>query len=311
MRAERNVHERVVEAPADVVGALLDRLSSPDDPISPSPVWPPIRFDRPLGVGADGGHGFVRYRVTAYEPGRVIRFDFPPPHSGHHTLTVEPLDADRCRVTHVLEERQGLREALIWSLAIRPMHDVMIEELLDNVVRAATPEAPLRPAHWSRWTRLMRRAVWYRPKAVAFPAAAALARRAFDEPDFTDSWQLPLDPGMPKAPAAWRDVLPFEVRASAPDELLLGEDASHLDFRASVLIADDTVTLTTVVRIHNLRGRLYWAVVRRFHPFVTRLALRRTHRRLAYAAPPAPVRLTRDARAGAAGDADAAATART
>jgi hypothetical protein len=38
--------------------------------------------------------------------------------------------------------------------------------------------------------------------------------------------------------------------------------------------------------------------------------LSRTHRRLAYAAPPAPVRLTQEAQAGAAG-ADAAATART
>ncbi|MBT2365366.1 DUF2867 domain-containing protein [Streptomyces sp. ISL-10] len=297
MRTERNVHERVVEAPAEVVGALLDRLSSPDDPIAPSPVWPPFRFDRPLGVGADGGHGFVRYRVTVYEPGRAVRFDFPPPADGYHTLTVEPLDAGRCRITHVFHEEQGIRQALLWSLAIEPLHDVMIEELFDNVVRAATPDRPLRPTRRSTWARLMHRAVWDRPKAVPFPAAAVLGHEAYDRPDFTDSWQLPLRPGMPTSPEAWRGVLPYEVRASAPRELLLGEDASHLDFRASVLIENDTVTLTTVVRTHNLRGRLYWSVVRRVHPFMARLMLVRTHRRLAYAAPPAPVRLAREAAA--------------
>ncbi|MFF3685091.1 DUF2867 domain-containing protein [Streptomyces sp. NPDC002187] len=299
MRTVRNVHERVVEAPAAVVGALLDRLGSQDDPISPTPVWPPIRFDRPLAVGADGGHGFVRYSVGAYEPGRSIRFDFTPPGTGHHSFGIEPLGDSRCRIRHVLEEQQGLKDSLLWSLVIRPLHDTMVEELLDNVVRAATPDQPPRPTRWTRWARLMRRAVWERPSAVDFPEGAVLARQACGDPDFTDSWQLPLDPGMPRDPAAWRTVLPYPVRATAPHEILLGEDASHLDFRASLLVDEDedTVTLTTVVRIHNLRGRLYFGVVRLFHPMMARMMLSRTRRRLAYEAPPAPTRPARRAAA--------------
>ncbi|MEV6393385.1 DUF2867 domain-containing protein [Streptomyces sp. NPDC051907] len=296
MRTVRNVHERVIQAPAEAVGALLDRLSSPDDPLSPSPVWPPIRFDGPLAVGAVGGHGFVRYSVAAYEPGRRIRFDFPPPENGFHALDVEPLADGSCRVRHVLEQRQNLKEALVWSLAIRPMHDAMIEELLDNVVRAATPAAPLTPFRWSRWPRLMHGLVWDRPTAVAPPVGAELAHRAWPAPDYADAYQLPLDPGMPRTPEAWSGVLPFPVVASTPTELLLGKDASHLDFRASVLVADDKVTLTTVVKTHNWRGRLYFGAVRLLHPAMARLMLRRTHRRLAFAAPSAPERLAGEGR---------------
>lgn len=76
-------------------------------------------------------------------------------------------------------------------------------------------------------------------------------------------------------------MLPFPVMARSPTELLLGRDADHLDFRASILIENDTVTLSTVVRTHNRRGRLYFAVIRRVHPPMARLMLRRTHRRMA------------------------------
>ncbi|MEU9010437.1 DUF2867 domain-containing protein [Streptomyces sp. NPDC048479] len=290
MRTVRNVHERIIQASPEVVGALLDRLSSQDDPLSPSPVWPPILLDGPLAVGANGGHGFIRYSVSAYDPGRGIRFDFAPPSNGFHALAVEPLEGDRCRVRHVLEQEQGLRSWLLWTLVICPMHDTMVEELIDNIERAASPSGLRRPYRWSRRARLMRRVIWDRPTATGVPREAELAHRAFAAPDFADAWQLPLNPGMPRDPEAWRGVLPYTVRATASNELLLGEDASHLDFRASLLIADDKVTLTTVVKTHNRRGRLYFAVVRRFHPFMSRLMLRRAHRRLAFAAPPAPAR---------------------
>ncbi|WP_406731030.1 DUF2867 domain-containing protein [Streptomyces sp. NBC_01794] len=290
MRSVRNVHERVIQASPGVVGALLDRVSSQDDPLSPSPVWPPIRFDGPLAVGANGGHGFVRYSVSAYDRGRSVRFDFAPPSNGFHALAVEPLDADRCRVRHVLEQEQGLRSSLLWTLVIRPLHDTMVEELIDNIERAASPAGLPRPYRWSRWARLMHRMIWDRPTATDVPREAELAHQAFAAPDFTDAWQLSLAPGMPRDPEAWRGVLPFAVRATASNELLLGEDASHLDFRASVLIADDKVTLTTVVKAHNRRGRLYFAVIRRFHPVMSRLMLRRVHRRLAFSAPPASAR---------------------
>ncbi len=290
MRTVRNVHERVIQAPAETAGAQLDLLASPDDPLSPTPVWPPIRFDAPLGVGAKGGHGFVRYAVGAYEPGRSIRFEFTPPWNGFHTLEVEPLTPTSCRVVHTLELRPGLKDRLAWSLAIRPLHDTFIEELLDNLARAATGTAVAHPHRWSRPTRLLRRFLWVRPAATTAPAEAKLAHEAFAAPDFTDAYRIPLAPGMPRDPAAWSSLLPFPVRETAPTELLLGQDASRLDFRASIFVTDQDVTLTTVVKYNNWRGRAYFAVVRHFHPRVTRLMLRRAHRRIAFEAPSAAER---------------------
>ena len=55
-------------------------------------------------------------------------------------------------------------------------------------------------------------------------------------------------------------------------------------------MTDQDVTLTTVVKYNNWRGRAYFAVVRHFHPRVTRLMLRRAHRRIAFEAPSAAER---------------------
>lgn len=48
-----------------------------------------MRLDRPLDVGASGGHGPVRYVVDAHEPGRSVRFRFTDPSGfhGHHAFT--------------------------------------------------------------------------------------------------------------------------------------------------------------------------------------------------------------------------------
>ncbi|OKI00844.1 hypothetical protein A6A06_18210 [Streptomyces sp. CB02923] len=303
MRTVRDVHARTVQASAETVGALLDRLSGDDDPFFPVPVWPAMRFDRPLGVGATGGHSFVRYRVTAYEPGRRVRFDFPS--GGHHAFEVTPLDAGSCRVTHVLEDRFRGAGRVTWALAIRWMHATVVEEAFDNVERAATGTVRA-PVRRSRWVRLLHRLLWARPTAVGIPPGARLARTAFARTDFQDAWQLPLPPGMPRDPETWKGVLrgafPELDRAetAAGGEILLGRDARHLDFRASILVEspaagpgggtaghDGRVTLSTVVRTHHLGGRLYFAVVRRVHPVLARGMLRRTHRRLALAAPSA------------------------
>jgi hypothetical protein len=40
------------------------------------------------------------------------------------------------------------------------------------------------------------------------------------------------------------------------------------------------VVLTTVVRLHNRRGRAYWALVRPIHPLIVRAMLARAARKL-------------------------------
>jgi hypothetical protein len=81
-----NVHERVLAAPLVEVGRLMGGLASPDDALWPRDRWPAMRFDRPLQVGAVGGHGSIRYTIEAYAPARSIRFRFtgPPGFIGYH-----------------------------------------------------------------------------------------------------------------------------------------------------------------------------------------------------------------------------------
>lgn len=299
MSVIRNVHVRTVQASAAAVGALLDRLSADDDPVFPVPAWEPMRFDRPLGVGATGGHGPVRYTVTAYEPGRRVRFDFTPPNNGFHEMTVEPLDDERCRVRHVLEADLRGAKRIEWEAVVRPVHDSIVEELFDNI-ELLTTGTVARPIRWSPRVRLLNRLLWDRPVPVAVPEGARLVRTAvdwFDEAGYRDAYAMPLPPGMPLDPAAWEGVLRgIPVTDRAEREVVFGEDAGHLDFRASLLVDEDArrVTLSSVVRVHpKLRGRLYWAAVSRVHPFMARLMLRRTHRRLALAAPSAAEREVR------------------
>lgn len=62
----------------------------------------------------------------------------------------------------------------------------------------------------------------------------------------------------------------FPVEADHGDELILGFDDRHLDFRISVLQGGGVLTVTTWVRRHNLLGRVYLAAVLPFHVAIAR-----------------------------------------
>jgi hypothetical protein len=134
----RNVHQRVITAPADVVGALLDRLAGENDPLWPTPPWPPIRFEGGLAVGNHGGHGRIRYFVAEYEPGRRLRFQFEPSSGldGYHQLVVESRPDGSSRLTHVLEGRLRGTTRIVWPLLIRRLHNRCIEDLFDRAESA-------------------------------------------------------------------------------------------------------------------------------------------------------------------------------
>jgi hypothetical protein len=65
-----NVHERMLDASITEIGKLIDTLASAEDKLWPRDRWPAMKFDRPLSVGAVGGHGPIRYTVESYQPGR-------------------------------------------------------------------------------------------------------------------------------------------------------------------------------------------------------------------------------------------------
>ncbi|MBA3239743.1 MAG: SRPBCC family protein [Acidobacteria bacterium] len=158
----QNVHERVFRAPLSAVGDLLDGLASPSDALWPRDRWPPVRFDRPLGVGAKGGHGPIRYTIEAYEPGRSIRFRFDAPRGfeGTHAFDVEEVAPGAVRLRHTLSMRARGWARLSWPLLFRPLHDALVEDALDRAeVSFQVPSAG--PRQWPRRVRALRRAASY------------------------------------------------------------------------------------------------------------------------------------------------------
>ncbi len=148
-----NHHRRHLAATPTQVGSLLDTLSSPGDRLWPRP-WPPMRFNGPLAVGADGGHGPIRYRVVRYEPGVRVAFAIHRPFTGEHGLEVVA-HADGAVLHHWLFGEAVGRDALGWRLAFRWLHDALIEDGFDRAERELTGTVR-RPAQWSPAVRLLR-----------------------------------------------------------------------------------------------------------------------------------------------------------
>lgn len=151
-----NVHERTLAAPAGSVAELIDRLASPTDVLWPHDRWPAMRFDRPLGVGAVGGHGPIRYDIEDYERGRAITFRFTEPAGfrGIHGFTVEEMDGGRARIRHTIDMQVSGLTWLRWAAVIRPLHDALIEDAFDKVERYLGDESA--PRSWSWWVRFLR-----------------------------------------------------------------------------------------------------------------------------------------------------------
>ena len=151
-----NIHERIYAVEPDALGALLDTLSSRADRLWPVGAWPKMTFDRPLQVGAIGGHGPIGYRVESWQPGRSVWFAFlrPAGFAGGHGLEIEPLDGGRSLLRHRLEMTVSGAARLTWPLAFRPLHDALVE---DALTRAET-ELGLPPTvrRWSFWVRVLR-----------------------------------------------------------------------------------------------------------------------------------------------------------
>jgi hypothetical protein len=72
----------------------------------------------------------------------------------------------------------------------------------------------------------------------------------------------------------------FPVLAESPDEILLGLDDRHLDFRLAVTLEATIagtwfVTITTVFKTHNRLGKIYLATILPFHRLIARRMLGR------------------------------------
>ncbi|WP_424888677.1 SRPBCC family protein [Streptomyces sp. XH2] len=157
-----NVHERLLPVPEREAGALIDGLASDGDRLWPRRSWPPMAFDRPLSVGAVGGHGSVRYRVAAHVPATWVRFAFSGPRGFHgfHEFAALPAggahaDGEHSLLRHTLAMAARGPARLTWPLFWRPLHDACLEDGLDRAELACTGTVA-RPARWSPYVRALR-----------------------------------------------------------------------------------------------------------------------------------------------------------
>lgn len=153
------------------------------------------------------------------------------------------------------------------------------------------------------------------------PTFSSLALLEMPRPDFVEVMAVPLPPGASNDPAWWaraifggpqpaavealmrlrQAVVPllglrpsppdtFAVREVVGQEALMVAHEAHLDFRCAVGV-DPTSRLlrvTTVVRLHGWRGRVYFAPVRLLHPSIERAMIRAALRRSRTARPAEP-----------------------
>ena len=149
-----NRHARTIALDAVEAGKWLDSLASEDDQLWPRS-WPPMVLDQGLRVGSRGGHGPVRYAVEAYVPGKSVAFAFDRSIGLHgtHRFDLVPVDGG-VRFEHRIDAQATGTMRLAWPLAVRWLHDALIEDAFDAAsTRVGTPcRTP-----WSLWVRMLRR----------------------------------------------------------------------------------------------------------------------------------------------------------
>jgi len=168
-----NRHDRIIPAPPEAVGSVIDSLSGPEDALWPRDVWPPMVLDGALAVGAAGGHGPVRYRVSEFVPGRRAAFQFDNDGlmggvDGRHFFEVVSR-RDRVVIRHDLEGDCGLPMWLKWTLLVKPLHNSLIEDAFDKV-ESRFCGTDVKRSHWGPWVRALR---WVRRRQRLREEAAA------------------------------------------------------------------------------------------------------------------------------------------
>ena len=150
-----NVHERRLLTSPEDAWRLIANLGGKHELLWPDH-WPPIRFDRQLGLGAIGSHGIIGYYVEQYSPPELIRFRVTHPKSfdGYHEFRIVP-QVDNVIFRHTVRIRLRGAATWLWLLVINPLHDAMVEDIMD---RASTYSSN-HPFH-SRWPLRVRFLRW-------------------------------------------------------------------------------------------------------------------------------------------------------
>jgi Protein of unknown function (DUF2867) len=84
---------------------------------------------------------------------------------------------------------------------------------------------------------------------------------------------LGLKPAPDKKLTEENSIGTFPLISQSADQVVLGMNDKHLDFRIVVRVANgargrQTITASTIVKTHNLLGRIYLGIVKPFHRLI-------------------------------------------
>lgn len=131
-----NSHKRLLKTSETNVVTVFNTLASPEDKVWPNESWPAIRFRNGLFVGSQGGHGRIRYSILELVEGHRIKFQFTQPKGfvGTHQLSIHRISENLTEIVHEIEmNTTSIKATLLWTFAIRWLHDALIEDAFDNV----------------------------------------------------------------------------------------------------------------------------------------------------------------------------------
>jgi len=151
-----NIHKRTFNQSKEKIGELLNSLSSKEDKIWPFENWPSMRFRDGLKVGAEGGHGPIRYIIEKYIPYEFIQFKFTKPKgfNGIHRFEINELEDGKTELKHIIKMNISGIGILNWIFAIKPLHNALLCDALDKVENHFEPNKL--KTEWTVWVKLLR-----------------------------------------------------------------------------------------------------------------------------------------------------------
>ncbi len=152
-----NIHQRDYELSVSVLSDVLNSLSTENDLLWPKEEWMPMVLDNGLNPNSKGGHGPIEYYVEEYEFGKMINFCFTKPREfiGNHRFEILKLNAEKTRLKHTIDMKVNFKGLVSWYVAIKWLHDALLEDCLDKVYNLHN-ESKMNSPH-SLWVRTLRK----------------------------------------------------------------------------------------------------------------------------------------------------------
>jgi hypothetical protein len=154
-----NIHKRTLNQSKSKVVEILKTLSTENDRIWPKEKWPEMKFKDGIQIGAIGGHGPIRYTVEKYKPSEIIQFRFSKPYgfNGIHKFEINELTSEKTEIKHTIDMKTDAKGTLVWILAIRSLHNALIEDGFDKLENNFSEVH--KSSKWNFWVYFIRKQI--------------------------------------------------------------------------------------------------------------------------------------------------------